>query len=126
MKRGVKREHLPQGIRQDTRKHTRHILRPPEDLVKAYLAPDSELPWDSFRSQYMAVIQKRFVENAAPFDALAQLARTNIVYLGCSCPTAANPRLDHCHTWLALEFMERAYPDLEVSFPELDESHSGN
>lgn len=29
---------LPEGIRQDTRCHTRHILRPTKEMVKTYLA----------------------------------------------------------------------------------------
>ena len=40
---------LPDGIRQDTRYRTKHILRPSEDIVEAYLADPTDAAWRSFR-----------------------------------------------------------------------------
>lgn len=120
MKRGVKKEHLPAGIRQDTRKHTRHILRPPTQLVLDYLSTESKVTWNEFRQQYRRCIEQRYSDKVSAFDALADLARGKSVYLGCSCPSSVNPRVDRCHTWLALEFMKAHYPNLEVNFPEIE------
>ena len=120
MKRGVKKEFLPQGVRQDTRKHTRHVLRPPTELVERYLSAQSTLTWETFTPQYLQCINQRYNEDSTAFDALADLAREKSVFLGCSCPTSANPKVNHCHTWLALEFMNERYPDLEIKFPELE------
>ena len=36
---------LPDGIRQDTLKHTRHCLRPSGEMVEAYLADPTEQAW---------------------------------------------------------------------------------
>ncbi|MDF1666229.1 MAG: hypothetical protein P1V97_31025 [Planctomycetota bacterium] len=120
MKRGVKKEFLPSGLRQDTRKHTRHILRPPAELVQKFLGAHSNLSWDEFTREYLQCITQRYVEDSAAFDTLAELARVKNVFLGCSCPTTANPKVNHCHTWLALEFMKARYSDLEVRFPDIE------
>lgn len=117
MKRGTPASRLPKGIRQDTRKHTRHILRPPEGLVLDYLSAPSDAAWNKLARQYRAELQRRFKEDRAPFDALAQLATETDVYLGCSCPTKRNPDVRHCHTWLALEFFREHYPALDVRMP---------
>ena len=108
---------LPEGVRKDTRKHTRHFLRPPADAVERYLASPSEAAWSDFAARYRDELQQRLRDDPMPFDALAEQARREDVYLGCSCPTAANPDVRHCHTWLALEFFAARYPDLEVVFP---------
>jgi len=115
MHRGRPAEELPSGERQDTRKHTRHPLRPTPDLVERYLARD--IGWGTFAAEYGAIVAARFAEDPAPFDAIAEAARAGDVWLGCSCPTKRQPRVDRCHTWLALEFMSRRYPDLDVSLP---------
>ena len=107
---------LPGDIRQDTRKHTRHILRPPEELVIAYL--EGEGNWDEFREGYLACLEERFGEDAGPFEKLAKLAGDEDVHIGCSCPTKKNPDVNCCHTVLALEFMKDRFPDLEVVFPK--------
>lgn len=125
MKRGARAEDLPQGIRQDTRKHTRHVLRPPAEVVKRYLAAPSDSAWDVFRGAYLAALDERFHKERARFDELAALARSDDVYLGCSCPTKANPDIRHCHTWLALEFMTATYPELDVRFPPLTPNKIG-
>ena len=54
---------------------------------------------------------------AQPTVNLAALASERDVYLGCNCPTKANPRVDRCHTALALRFMKERFPELEVVFP---------
>lgn len=118
MRRGARAADLPEGVRQDTRKHTRHVLRPTDAIVKAYLAKPSDAAWAKFAERYRALLEQRFAEDRAPFDELARLARETDVWLGCSCPTKANPSVRHCHTWLALEFMRERYPDLEVRMPE--------
>ena len=117
MARGVPASELPRGIRQDTRKHTHHVLRPTEELVARYLAAPSEAAWARFTKEYRALIAKRIGEDPTPFDELAELARTHDVHLGCSCPTIKNPSVRHCHTWLALEIFRERYPDLDVRMP---------
>ena len=44
-------------------------------------------------------------------------AASNDVFLGCNCPTKKNPILGRCHTYLALEFMQKKYPSLDVVIP---------
>lgn len=117
MARGVSAAALPTGVRQDTRKHTRHVLRPTAAIVDAYLAAPSELAWHRFAKAYRALLDARFADDRRPFDELAALARTHDVYLGCSCPTKHNPDVRRCHTWLALEFFRAHYPGLEVRMP---------
>jgi len=117
MVRGKRPEHdpLPDGIRQDTRKHTRHCLRPTSELVALYLDDPTDENWRSFEKGFGALIDARFGKDRAPFDKLAELARTDDVYLGCSCPTKRNPDVNRCHTVLALRFMKRTYRDLVVA-----------
>ena len=110
-------EPLPAGIRQDTRKHTRHCLRPTPEIVTAYLAEPTLEAWAKFKTEYQKVLAARYAEDSTPFDQLATLAADNDVYIGCSCPTQKNPNLNHCHTVLALEFMRDQYPELVVRFP---------
>ena len=117
MARGVPASRLPRGIRQDTRKHTQHVLRPTEAMVTAYLGAPSDAAWKQLRTAYRALLAARFAEDRRPFDEIAELARHEDVYLGCSCPTKQNPDVRHCHTWLALEFFREHYGDLEVRMP---------
>ncbi len=107
----------PEGVRQDTRKHTRHCLRPPTEIVLEYLANPSPEVWRKFESSYLQSLEDRWHVDPAPFDDLANLAAAENVYIGCSCPTAKNPDVGHCHTVLALKFMKGRYPDLKVEFP---------
>lgn len=107
---------LPEGAREDTRAHTRHVLRPPGDLVQAYLS-DPEGGWDAFRAGYIEALEGRFADDPGPFEALAERARRGDVHLGCNCPTKRQPDVRRCHTLLALEFMKRRFEDLEVRFP---------
>lgn len=116
MRRGARSDELPQGIRQDTRRHTSHVLRPDRDRVDRFLG--GQIDWPTFRAAYEATIRARMAEDPDAFDALAELAREHDVYLGCSCPTKASPDVRRCHTWIALELMQQAYPDLEIRFPE--------
>jgi len=116
--RGAPASSLPQGIRQDTRKHTRHVLRPAAAMVEEVLAhADDEAAWRTFTAGYRALLDARFGEDRGPFDALAELALANDLYLGCNCPTAKNPDVRRCHTALALAFMKEHYPDLDVRKP---------
>jgi hypothetical protein len=105
---------LPEGIRQDTRKHTRHCLRPDAADVAKYLAAPSPEAFEHFAKRYRQTVEARFAEDRTPFDALAELARQHEVHLGCSCPTKKNPDVRRCHTQLALSFMAEHYPDLRV------------
>ena len=118
IRRGARAKDLPTGIRQDTRKHTRHILRPATEEVEAYLGGRST--WPQFAARYRALIARRFDENPEPFERLAAEATRATVHLGCSCPTKQNPDVRRCHTWLALEFMADRFPTLEVRFPAGD------
>lgn len=108
---------LPDGLRQDTRKHTRHCLRPTAEIVAEYLAHPTPAAWQRFANSYIRILAERFDEDPAPFHSLRDLAVQQDVLLGCSCPTANNPDVNHCHTVLALEFMQSRYPELDVRFP---------
>ena len=84
---------LPAGIRQDTRKHTRHVLRPSGEIVERYLADPTESSWRRFAADYRRLLARRFQRDRGPFDELASLAQETDVHLGCSCPTKGNPDL---------------------------------
>jgi len=118
MVRGATRDTLPAGVRQDTRKHTRHVLRPDAEAVERYLAKPGDAAWRSFATSYRRLLADRFEADRAGFEALAALAREENVWLGCSCPTAKNPDVRRCHTMIALEFMAERFPDLEIVWPE--------
>src|SRR5262245_43915699 len=110
-------EPQPNGIRQDCRWRTRHPLRPTKELVDQFLASPRDDTWRRYAKDYMALIERRFAENRTPYDDLSELAKKNDVYLGCSCPTKANPQAGHCHTLMALRFMKKKYPSLTVKAP---------
>ncbi|MEM1413341.1 MAG: hypothetical protein AAGH15_00495 [Myxococcota bacterium] len=112
IRRGRPLAELPEGNRQDARKHTRHVLRPEAEAVEAFLADPGT--FEAFRRRYEATVARRFAEDRAPFDALAALAREAPVYLGCSCPTKRQAHPERCHTALALHFMGERYPGLDV------------
>ena len=105
------------GVRIDTRKHTRHCLRPSIAMVTRYLDPVDEYAWEQFEADYWQLVTDRFAADPRPFDALAERACNEEVYLGCSCPTKKNPNVNHCHTVLALRFMSEHYPALDIVFP---------
>ena len=108
---------LPNGIRQDTRYRTKHVLRPTQEIGEAYLAGPTEAAWEILKRQYEALLEERFHADRMPFDKLAELATDNDVFLGCSCPTKKNPIIGRCHTFLALVFMQEKYPEMEVVAP---------
>ena len=108
---------LREGTRVDTRKHTRHFLRPDAARVESYLRAPDAAAWGEFERAYLARLEGRFAEAREPFDALARAAREGDVFIGCSCPTRANPDVNRCHTVLALRFMKRKYRTLEVTPP---------
>lgn len=110
-------EPLPDGVRQDTRKHTRHVLRPDAAAVAALLADLTPASWRAFAQGYRARLEAQFRADRAAFDAIAAAARAGDVWLGCNCPTAKQPDVRRCHTFLALEFFARRYPHLEVAYP---------
>ena len=109
---------LPKGTRQDTRKHTRHCLRPTKEMVEKYLGDTTAKAWAEFEREYLGVLKQRFAEDRMPFDQLAESARELDIHLGCNCPTNANPDVNQCHTVLALRFMKEKYPKLVVRFPD--------
>ena len=108
---------LPDGIRQDTRKHTRHCLRPTAEIVAKFLGNTDEAAWDEFENRYLALLRERFAQDPRPFEEIAERAQSEDVYLGCNCPTKQNPDVRHCHTVLALRFMAEKFPELEIRFP---------
>jgi len=110
-------EPLPECQRQDTRKHTRHILRPSAELVARFLQQPSEEGFAAFRAGYLRLLEERFLRNRTPFDALYDVARRVDVCLGCNCPTGRQPDVRRCHTYLALGFLAERYPELKVSWP---------
>ena len=118
--RGPSPPPLPKGIRQDTRWRTRHALRPTKEMVEAYLALPNDAGWRRFRKAYLALLEERFRTDRALFDELSALACNSDVFIGCSCPTEANPRVDRCHTFAALEFMRRKFRGLRVELPPSD------
>lgn len=124
--RGAPASSLPRGIRQDTRKHTRHFLRPTKEIVEAVFASaGDDDAWAAYAVQYRALLDQRFSERRAEFDQLATFARWHDVFIGCSCPSSKNPDVMRCHTVLALQFMKERYPDLDVRLPEAP-SPAGN
>jgi hypothetical protein len=108
---------LPEGVRQDTRKHTHHVLRPTPELVQALLADPTESSFLRFARGYRALLEQRFAAERKRFDDIARLARSQHVYLGCNCPTRQQPDVRRCHTVLALAFLRELYPDLDVREP---------
>jgi hypothetical protein len=117
--RGAPAATLPVGLRYDTRKHTRHFLRPSKEIVAAVFASSNDdYAWATYAASYRALLDERFAAARAPFDRLATYSRWHDVYLGCSCPSSKNPDVYRCHTVLALAFMKEHYPDLAVRFPD--------
>ena len=108
---------LPEGIRQDSRWRTRHILRPTQELVENYLDDDPDAGWEEFRTRYWELLESRYADDPEAFEALADLARSHSVYIGCSCPTRKNPDVRRCHTFPSLQFMKEKFPDLDIAFP---------
>jgi hypothetical protein len=108
---------LPSGVRQDTRKHTRHCLRPTEEMVRRYLTDPVAYSWRDFKTDYMELVRARYDQDRRPFDLLSTFAQKTDVFLGCSCPTKKNPDVAQCHTVLALEFMRARYKSMKVAFP---------
>lgn len=108
---------LPDGLRQDTRKHTRHPLAPTAGLVAAALEGTDPGRFEVFAAAYRELLAGRCAADPSPFDALAARARSGDVFLGCSCPTARQPDVHRCHTVHALRFMAARYPGLEVELP---------
>lgn len=108
---------LPDGVRVDIRKHTRHVLAPKPEMVERFLAAVDDEAWGRFKREYLELLEKRFADDPAPFVDLANQAGTADVYLGCNCPTAKNPDVNHCHTVLALEFMRSRFAGLPVRMP---------
>ena len=109
---------LPDGVRQDTRKHTRHVLRPDTDAVKAFLDNPSDAAWKAFARDYEALLERRRTETPEAFDELAARATDEDVWIGCNCPTAKNPDVRRCHTYLALRYMAKHYPELDITWPD--------
>jgi hypothetical protein len=108
---------LPSGVRLDVRKHVHHVLSPNAGSVVKLLDDPTPTAFRAFAREYEALLVARFREDRAPFDALAERASAEDVYIGCSCPTRKNPDVNRCHTVLALRFMKKKYPKLRVVFP---------
>jgi hypothetical protein len=66
---------LPDGVRQDTRKHTHHVLRPTSTLVEGLLEELSARGVAHFERGYRALLKQRFASERERFDELAELAR---------------------------------------------------
>lgn len=116
--RGAPASTLPQGIRQDARKHTRHVLRPTAELVALVIGPKATASSaEEYPRRYRALLEERFIASRRELDQLAAMARFHDVYIGCNCPTKQQPDVQLCHTTLALRFMKERYPDVDVRFP---------
>ena len=109
---------LPDGVRQDARFRTRHVLRPTKEMATAFLESGTEAAWKKFAADYRALLAERFREDRRAFDELAELAARHDVFIGCSCPTEKSPRVERCHTYLALQFMKTKYRRLRIVFPK--------
>ena len=107
----------PKGIRQDTRWRTKHILRPTQAIVEAYLANPTDAAFALFRDSYLQLLEDRYRQDLKAFERLAAQAASDVVFLGCSCPTKVNPDVRRCHTYLALGFMKQKFPALAVQMP---------
>src|SRR5260370_1288909 len=105
---------LPDGIRLDVRKHRHHVLSPDAEAVVAFLTDPSNAAFRRFSTEYRRGLEHRFRERREEFDELAAGAARADVYLGCNCPTRANPDVNRCHTVVALRFMKMKYPELIV------------
>lgn len=118
--RGTRRpdDPLPDGMRIDVRKHTRHVLRPEAEAVATFLARPTTAEFEKFVRRYLATLEARFKADRVPFDELASTAEHGDVYIGCNCPTKTNPDVGHCHTTAALRFMKTKYPRLRVRLPK--------
>jgi hypothetical protein len=81
------------------------------------LAKPTTAAWKKTKAAYQRLIAARFKTDRTPFDRLAELASENKVFVGCSCGTANNRDVNHCHTVIALQFMEQQYPKLRVEYP---------
>ena len=86
-------------------------------MVQCYLENPTATAWKTFKASYLDLLEKRFKKDLSLFDKLADQALAEDVYIGCNCPTQANPDVSHCHTVLALTFMKKRYPKLKVQFP---------
>lgn len=100
-----------------TRWRTRHILRPAQAVVEEFLDDLTDEAWERFQTAYIAVLNERLSADRSAFERLAELAQDSDVFLGCSCPTKKNPDVRHCHTYLALGFMQEHFPEVEVAWP---------
>ena len=110
---------LPEGVRIDVRKHTRHVLAPKPDMVEALLKdPSDAVRLKALATAYRSLLAERFASDRSPFDQLAATAGDASVYIGCSCPTANQPDVLRCHTVLALRFMAKHYRKLDVRIPK--------
>lgn len=116
--RGATRASYPAGIRQDTRKHTRHFLAPtPELVAEVFANRRSATAWDAYADRYRALIDARYTADPARFRLLATMARWHDVWLGCSCPSSKNPDVMRCHTVIALRFMKERFPSIAILLP---------
>ena len=109
---------MPDGLRLDTRKHTRSPFRPEEEDVRKFLADIGDEAFVRFAVSYRESLEARFAADPEPFAKIAEEARERDVFLGCNCPTGKNPDVRRCHTWMALRFMAERFEGLEVRFPE--------
>jgi hypothetical protein len=87
-------------------------------MVFRYLAEPSDAAWTIFKKAYLELLADRYVDRRAEFDAFASGADRENIYIGCNCPTKANPTVGRCHTVLALKFMKKKYPKLNVVLPD--------
>ena len=109
---------LAEGVaRRDIRAHRKTLLSPTSAMVKEYLKSPTDAGWKDFETQYNKILVQRFKTRRQEFDTLAEVARNEPLYIGCNCPTKQNPDVNRCHTVMALKFLKKNYPGLEVVFP---------
>lgn len=94
------------------------MLRPTAEIVTPLLSAPDDRSFQRFRAAYLALLEQRFDADRGAFDALADLARREDVFIGCNCPTGKQPDVRRCHTFLALGFLAERYPDVKITWPD--------
>jgi len=103
---------LPEGVRVDIRKHTKHFLRPTRQRRGVPERPGRRA-FRQFSARYDPTCRPVSPKNGArstPCGTGRKRRRLPRMH----CPTRTNPEVTRCHTVLALGFMKRKYPRLPI------------
>ena len=78
------------------------LLAPTKEMLKSYR--DGALDWDAYEAAFLDLMEERNVEDVIPKTLFAE--RTVLL---CSEPTP-----EHCHRRLVIEYLDRAWGDIDV------------